>query len=106
MAEGPMASLSDFLHELAEGLQSTGTYLSAARRISSNNTPEHASAADMISKAADELMRAHTAFHRLRDHLSEQGSQHGGSSASGAHHAVDIGGTQSILSDADDTKEP
>ena len=100
MADGPMASLPDLLHELAEGLQSTGTYLSAARRMSSNNASEQASTTDIVSKAADELMRAHTAFHRLRDHLSKQSSLHGGSSAGGAEQAVNLGGTQS------DTKEP
>jgi hypothetical protein len=109
MADGPTPSLSGLLHELAEGLQSTGTYLSAARRISSHAATmhlEHASIADIISKAADELMRAHTAFHRLRDHLSKQSSQHGGSSAGGAEHAVNLVGAQSILSSSDDTKEP
>lgn len=106
MANGPMASLSGLLHELAEGLQSTGTYLSAARRLSNSHASGQASTSEMISKAADELMRAHTAFHRLRDHLSNQSSQPGGSSASGAEHAVNLGGTQSVLSSSDDTKEP
>ena len=100
MADGPMASLSGLLHELAERLQSTGAYLSAASRISNSNASEHAPTTDIISKAADELLRAHSAFHRLRDHLSKQSSPHGGSSGRGADQAVNLIGTQS------DTKEP
>jgi len=69
MADETIPPLSDLLQELAEGLQSAGTYLSAARRISSHNASENTSIAEIIDKAASELMRAQTAFHRLRDHL-------------------------------------
>ena len=67
-AMGPRP-LFGLLQELAEGLQSAGTYLSAARRISSHDASRHASIAEILEKAADEMARAQTAFHRLRDHL-------------------------------------
>ena len=62
--------LFGLLQELAEGLQSAGTYLSAARRIRTHDASNHASIAEMLEKAAHEMMRAQTAFHRLRDHLA------------------------------------
>ncbi len=62
--------LFGLLQELAEGLQSAGTYLSAARRISTHDASKQASIAEILEKAADEMMRAQTAFHRLRDHLA------------------------------------
>jgi len=70
MADGTFPRpLSGLLHELAEERQSAGSYLGAARRIRSQNTSEHALTADMIDKAVGEIVRAQTAFHRLRDHL-------------------------------------
>lgn len=62
-------AFQDILHELSEGLQSTGSYLSVARRISGYTTSGHAATADMIAKAADELVRVQTAFHQLRAYL-------------------------------------
>ena len=68
MTDGVSACrLSGLLQEVAEGLQSAGSCLGAARRISSQS--EHASTAYMIDKAAGEIVRAQIAFHRLRDHL-------------------------------------
>jgi hypothetical protein len=59
----------DLLHEVAEGLQSAGAYLGAARPISGYNASEHASIAEIIDKAAGGITRAQTAFHQLREHL-------------------------------------
>lgn len=70
MSDGRTLLLCELLHEVAEGLQSTGHYLGAIRRVS---TSEGTSTADMMDKAAAELARAQAAFHRLHTHLSEHG---------------------------------
>ena len=75
MADGPNSMVSLLLHELAEQLQSAGSYLRVASRIishnaSDHNASDHAATADIMEKAADELQRAQTAFHGLREHLA------------------------------------
>ncbi len=64
--------VSDLLHEVAEGLQSAGTYLSAARRISAHNLSEGRSNAQAIDKASSEVARAQAALHQLRKHLTSK----------------------------------
>jgi len=95
MADGPLPTLSDLLHELAERLQATGTYLRAARVISGQSTPEHASTVDTLEKAAGELLRAQIAFHQLRDQLSGHAIQHSGSSPDGVESVTNLGRRQS-----------
>lgn len=83
MPDDPATRHSAFLHELAEGLQTTGSYLAAARRlIDSDSATQRASASDVIERAVDQLSRAQAAFHRLRGHLSERESDDKASLAS------------------------
>ncbi|MGB8365522.1 MAG: hypothetical protein ACLQUZ_14180 [Rhizomicrobium sp.] len=70
MADGPDSMVSLLLHELAERLQSAGSYVKVASRIVSHNASDQAATAEIMEKAADELQRAQTAFHGLREHLA------------------------------------
>lgn len=54
------------MHELAEGLQSTGSYLEVAKRLCSNGTVGERTMAEAIEKAIQEITRANAAFHPLR----------------------------------------
>ena len=55
------------LHELAERLQATDTYLSAARHIDGTSPADRK--AEAIERASRESKCAQEAFHRLRDYL-------------------------------------
>jgi hypothetical protein len=70
MADGATPVLSDLLHNLAEALQASGTYLTAARRINGHSTSDAVPITELIEKATSELVRAQKAFHCLRAHLS------------------------------------
>ncbi len=58
--------LSSLLQELAEGLQSTGNYLAAARK---HNGSSHAPIVEILDRAVVEMIRTQSSFHRLREHL-------------------------------------
>jgi hypothetical protein len=75
MGDGEIPELSALLHELAEGLQSAGHYLSAGRRIGRTDASERRLIFDSIEKALDELGRSKSAFHRLRTHLLDSASK-------------------------------
>ena len=63
--------LPSLLHELAEGLHSTGNYLRALRRAAPNDAHEWTSNLEIIEKALDELGRSTAAFHILRRRLCD-----------------------------------
>ena len=71
MADRPRGPHGALLHELAEGLQSTGSYLAAARKLHLGEKSGHALLAGVVEKAASELARAQAAFHMLRVQLGE-----------------------------------
>ena len=63
--QAPKPSLPELLHALAEHLQASGAYLSAARRLHAN----HAAASaldDVLSKADDECKHVEVVFRQLR----------------------------------------
>jgi hypothetical protein len=68
--DGDIPDIRLLLHELAEGLQSVGNYLGAARRVARCDPSERQPDIDIIEKALDELSRSKTAFHELRARLS------------------------------------
>lgn len=70
MADDLLSVHAAQLHELAEGLQTTGAYLAAARRLSRGEANMDRSAAEVIEKAMGELARANAAFHHFREQLS------------------------------------
>lgn len=69
------------LHELAEGLQSVGNYLSALRRVARGDADEATITIDILEKALDELGRSKGAFHHLRAHLLVSASMAGEAAA-------------------------
>ena len=69
MVSDNIPNLSVVLHELAEGLHSTGNYLSALRRVARSDARDRTSRIDMIEKALDELGRSRGAFKLLRAQL-------------------------------------
>jgi hypothetical protein len=71
------SGLPALLHELAEGLQSVGNYLSAAHRGARSGASAPPSHIEIIEKALYELSRSKTAFHELRAHLLDVASEPG-----------------------------
>lgn len=58
MRDPSHASRDELLHELAEGLQTAGTYLAAAQRLQRSDPPPPETVATALDKAAAELVRA------------------------------------------------
>jgi hypothetical protein len=75
--DGDMPDLLFLLHELAEGLQSVGNYLGAARRAARTDPSEGHPNIDIVEKALDELSRSRTALRRLRARLLVPGPETG-----------------------------
>jgi hypothetical protein len=63
--------LSAVLHELAEALQASGAYLTAAQRMSDHNASDRLATAVLIEKAVKESTRAQRLFHCLQGRLAE-----------------------------------
>jgi hypothetical protein len=63
---GEDVSSRSLLHELAEGLQSVGNYLSALRRLTRSDVHARTINIDIVEKALDELGRSNSALHDLR----------------------------------------
>jgi hypothetical protein len=57
---------SNLLDELAQRLQAAGASLGAARMVLGRHTHLPSDVAQWIEDAADDMMRAHETFHRLR----------------------------------------
>lgn len=70
MADRDFNPLPDLLHELAESLQASTSYLNAARRAQGFPAPAPHPAGALIDKAAREMTRAQAAFRRIRYELS------------------------------------
>ena len=70
----PFSGFAAFVHELSEGLQATGNYLSAARQ-SIQIADGHTRTSYILDKMAEQLVRAQASFGQLRDHLRDQPGQ-------------------------------
>jgi hypothetical protein len=81
LGDGDIRDIWLLLHELAEGLQSVGNYLGAARRVTRCDPSERQPDIDILEKALDELSRSKIAFHALRARLSASVSEAGETAA-------------------------
>lgn len=65
-AEESAVAFGSLQHELAERLQTTGNYLSVARRLLDGASSKPMSVSEVIDKAIEQLGRAQATFHQLR----------------------------------------